>query len=161
MKPEKKKHARTVLIAFVLLVAGSYGFAQDKTTDNMQAAREKLQADKKMFVTEHMKLTDSEANAFWPVYESYQKEMGAVNDRLVKLIQDYAGHYANMTNDMAKKLVDDSLTIDADRLKIRQSYLPKFRQVLPEIKVARYYQIENKIQAAVNYDLAAGIDLTE
>ncbi len=66
-----------------------------------------------------------------------------------------------MTNDEAKKLVDDSLAIDADRLKIRQSYLPKFRQVLSEIKVARYYQIENKIQAAVNYDLATGIRLTE
>jgi hypothetical protein len=87
--------------------------------------------------------------------------MNTVNDRLVKLIQDFAGHYANMTNNEAKRLVNESLAIDADRLKIRQSYLPKFRQVLSELKVARYYQIENKIQAAVNYDLAAGIHLTE
>ena len=59
------------------------------------------------------------------------------------------------------KLVNESLDIDADRLKIRQSYLPKFREVLPEIKVARYYQIESKIQAAINYDLSAGIRLAE
>jgi hypothetical protein len=144
-----------------LLGASFYGLTQDKTTDNMQNAREKLLTDKKQFVTEHMKLTDSEAKGFWPIYESYEKEMGGVNDRLVKLIQDFAGHYANMTNDMARKLVDDSLTIDTDRLKIRQTYLPQFRKVLPEIKVARYYQIENKIQAAVNYDLAAGIHLAE
>jgi hypothetical protein len=150
-----------VLMTSSILVIGIYGLAQDKTADNMQAAREKLQADKKLFVTEHMKLTDSESKAFWPVYESYQKDMGAVNDRLANLVRDYASHYANMTNDEAKKLVDDSLAIDADRLKIRQSYLPKFRQVLSEIKVARYYQIENKIQAAVNYDLATGIRLTE
>jgi hypothetical protein len=149
------------MMTFGMLVAGIYGFTQDKTTDKMLTAREKLQGDKKLFVTEHMKLTDLEGKSFWPVYESYQKEMSAVNDRLVELIQDFAGHYANMTNDMAKKLVDDSLTIDADRLRIRQSYLPKFRQVLPEIKVARYYQIENKIQAAINYDLSEGIHLTE
>ena len=148
-------------MTFGILVVGIHGLAQDKAADNMQAAREKLQADKKQFVTEHMKLTDSETKAFWPVYESYQKDMGAVNDRLANLVRDYASHYANMTNDEAKKLVDDSLAIDADRLKIRQSYLPKFRQVLSEIKVARYYQIENKIQAAVNYDLATGIRLTE
>ena len=144
-----------------MLVIGIYGLAQEKAADNMQAAREKLQADKKLFVIEHMKLTDSESKAFWPVYENYQKDMGAVNDRLADLVRDYASHYANMTNDEAKKLVDDSLAIDADRLKIRQSYLPKFRQVLSEFKVARYYQIENKIQAAVNYDLATGIRLTE
>ena len=148
-------------MTFGLLAASIYGFTQEKTTDKMPTAREKLLADKKLFVTENMKLTDSEATNFWPVYENYQKEMSAVNDRVVKLIQDFAGHYANMTNDKAKKLVDDSLAIDADRLKIRQSYLPKFRQVLTEIKVARYYQIENKIQAAVNYDLSAGIHLTE
>jgi len=161
LKSDHKKLVRTVLMTFGFLAAGIYGFTQEKTTDKMQTAREKLLADKKLFVTENMKLTDSEAKSFWPVYENYQKEMSAVNDRVVKLIQDFAGHYANMTNDKAKKLVDDSLAIDADRLKIRQSYLPKFRQVLPEIKVARYYQIENKIQAAVNYDLSAGIHLTE
>jgi hypothetical protein len=43
--------------------------------------------------------------------------------------------------------------------KLRQAYLPKFRKVLPEIKVVRYYQIENKINAALNYDLAADIPL--
>ena len=161
MKLDHKKLVTTVLMTFDVLVLGMNGFAQDKAPDNMQAAREKLQADKKLFVTEHMKLTDSESKAFWPVYESYQKDMGAVNDRLANLVRDYASHYANMTNDEAKKLVDDSLAIDADRLKIRQSYLPKFRQVLSEIKVARYYQIENKIQAAVNYDLATGTRLTE
>ena len=161
MKLYHMKLVTTVWMTFGMLVIGIYGLAQEKAADNIQAAREKLQADKKLFVTEHMKLTDSESKAFWPVYENYQKDMGAVNDRLADLVRDYASHYANMTNDEAKKLVDDSLAIDADRLKIRQFYLPKFRQVLSEIKVARYYQIENKIQAAVNYDLATGIRLTE
>ena len=77
---------------FGVMNLGVYGLAQDKATDNMQAAREKLQADKRLFVTEHMKLTDSESKVFWPVYDSYQKEMGTVNDRLAKLIQDYASH---------------------------------------------------------------------
>ena len=48
-------------MTFGMLAICIYGLAQDKATDNMQAAREKLQADKKLFVTEHMKLTDSES----------------------------------------------------------------------------------------------------
>jgi uncharacterized protein YnzC (UPF0291/DUF896 family) len=84
-----------------------------------------------------------------------------VNDRLLKLIQDYASNYNSMTNETAKKLLDESLAVEAERQKVRQSYLPKFRQVLPETKVARFYQVENKIQAIVNYDLAAGIPLVQ
>jgi hypothetical protein len=108
-----------------------------------------------------MVLTESEGKAFWPVYGRYEKEFGAVNDRLAKLIQDYATNYRSLTNESARKMVDGYLAIEADRLKIRQSYLPKFRQVLPETKVALLYQLENKIQTTVNYELAAGIPLIE
>jgi hypothetical protein len=66
-----------------------------------------------------------------------------------------------MTNESSKKLVDDYLSVEGDRMKIRQSYLPKFRKVLPDIKVARFYQLENKIQAVINYDLAAGIPMVQ
>jgi len=53
------------------------------------------------------------------------------------------------------------MTIEALGLKLRQAYLPKFRAVLPEVKVARYYQIENKIYAALVYEIAAKIPLVK
>jgi hypothetical protein len=46
-----------------------------------------------------------------------------------------------------------------ERTKLIQSYLPRFRQALPEKKVARYYQLENKIRAVVNFELARSIPL--
>ena len=143
------------------MLAATFSAGAQVSADNMQVVRDKLQTDKKRLVADALALTDSEGKSFWPVYESYQKEFGAVNDRLVNLIQDYAKHYANMTNESARKIVDTYLAIEADRQKLRRSYLPKFRHVLPEIKVARLYQLENKIQAAVNYELAAGIPLME
>ena len=136
-------------------------FTQNNQSDNMQIVREKLRADKKLLVSEAMQLTEAESKGFWPVYESYQKELSGVNDRLVKLIQNYAQNYASMTNELAKQLIDDYMAAEGERLKIRQSYLPRFRKVLPEIKVARFYQLENKIQASINYDLAAGIPLVK
>ena len=64
-----------------------------------------------------------------------------------------------MTNERAKKLMDEYMTIEFSGSKLRQSYVPKFRKVLPEVKVVRYYQIENKIQAALMYELASQIPL--
>jgi hypothetical protein len=81
--------------------------------------------------------------------------------RSLKLVEDYAENYKSMTNDIAKKLLDEYLTIERLRQKVRESYLKKFRKVLPEMKVARYYQIENKISAVVNFELAKQIPLVK
>lgn len=154
------KSLAVILIALCAAVATPL-LAQDKPADNNQLVLEKVKADKKLLVAENMQLTDSEAKAFWPVYESYQRDLGKINDRLVKLIDGYAASYQTMTDAAANKLVDEAVAIEADRTKLAQSYLPKFRKVLPPTKVARYYQIENKIRAVVNYELAAGIPLVK
>ncbi len=135
--------------------------AQDKPADSMQIVLEKIRADKKLLVAENMQLTEAEAKAFWPVYDQYQDELFLLRVRTAKLIKDFSETYEKMSNDTAKKLLDEYMTIETLGLKLRQTYLPKFRKVLPEIKVSRYYQIENKIQAALYYELAANIPLTK
>jgi hypothetical protein len=161
MKATIRTRVVTALLGLGVLALAFPAFTQEKQADNMQIVREKLRADKKLLVSEALKLSEAESKGFWPVYESYQKELSAVNDRILKLIQEYAKNYPSMTNEVAKKLIDDYLSVEEQRLKIRQSHLPRFRKVLPEIKVARFYQLENKIQASVNYDLAAGIPMVE
>jgi hypothetical protein len=123
--------------------------------------RDKVHADKKLCIAENLPLTASEAKAFWPVYDRYQQELSTLNDRMIKLITDYASHYQTMLDQVAKRLVDDYLAIEAERLKLRWTYVPRFRKVLGEKLVARYYQLENKIHAAVSYELAAEIPLVK
>jgi hypothetical protein len=149
------------LLALIVALGVIPAISQDKPMDNMQIVREKIRADKKLFVAENMQLTEAEAKAFWPVYEQYQDELFLLRSRTVKLINDYADAYEKMANDTAKKLLDEYFTIETLGLKLRQAYLPKFRKVLPEVKVVRYYQIENKIQAALIYELAANIPLVK
>ena len=137
------------------------GIAQDKPADNMQIVLEKIRADKKLFVAENMQLTEAEAKAFWPVYDQYQDELFLLRVRTAKLIKDFSDAYEKMTNETAKKLMDEYMTIEILGPKLRQTYLPKFRKVLPEVKVVRYYQIENKINAVLIYDLAKNIPLVK
>ena len=158
----KRKEGNRVLIvglALSLLVFVSVALAQDKPADDMQILREKLKADKKLLVAENMQLTEAEAKAFWPVYEQYQAELFLIRTRTIKLITGYAAVYGTMTNPTAKKLLDESMTIEVLRLKLNRAYLAEFRKVLPDVKVARYYQIENKVNAVLYYELAASIPL--
>jgi hypothetical protein len=137
--------------------------SQDKPADNMQILREKVKADKKLLVAANMELTESEAKGFWPVYEDYQKDLTAINQRIAKLIESYAADYrANtLTDEKAKKLVDELIAIEQAETGLKASYVPKLSKVLPQKKVARYLQIENKIRAVVKYELAAGVPLAQ
>ena len=157
----KRWHRVTLIVAVLAAIAvvAAPALAQDKPTDNMQILVEKIRADKKLLVAENMQLTEAEAKAFWPVYGQYQEELFLLRARTAKLIKDYADAYEKMNNDTAKRLLDEYMTIESLGLKLRQAYLPKFRKVLPEVKVVRYYQIENKIQAALIYEAAANIPL--
>jgi len=148
-------------LVLTLLVFVCTALAQDKSADNMQILLEKVKADKKLLVAENMQFTEAEAKAFWPVYEKYQSELFLIRARTLKLIKDYAAAYEEMTNSTATKLLDESMTIEELRLKLAKTYLPKFRKVLSDARVVRYYQIENKINAALYYELAANIPLVK
>jgi len=154
---------RSTLLAFtacaILTVSFGAAFAQDKPADTMQIVREKVRADKKLFVSENMQLTEKEAAAFWPVYEQYQQELRTLADRSLSLVEQYAGNYESMSEEAARKLLDDFIALQSSRVKIMQAYQPKFAKGLPANKVARYYQLENKIDAVVNYALAETIPL--
>jgi len=149
-----------VLIVAVALVAGAPGvLAQASETDQLQQLRSEIQADRQAVVMANLKLTDAEGQAFWPLYREYRGEMAKVGDRLQKLIQDYAVTYENATPEQAKAMVDEMMSIQRAELKVKETYLPKFRKVIPELKVARFLQIENKIDTLIKIDLAANIPL--
>ena len=133
----------------------------DKPSSNMEILREKIKADKKLVVAANMDLTDAEAKAFWPLYQEYQTKLVKINERIAKLIVEYAENYKSMTNEIAKKLMKESVAVEKERVALKESLMPKFQKALPAIKVARYYQIENKIQAVVQYSLADSIPLVE
>jgi hypothetical protein len=148
-----------MMLAAVLLVLGGIASAQDKPADPMDELREKARADKRAVVTAVLDLTEGEAKAFWPVYNLYQSDMVAHWDRALKLVGAYAAAYQAMTDEAATELLGEFLALEADHVALLTKYVPRFRRVLPPRKVARLYQIENKLRALVSYEFAREIPL--
>lgn len=161
MNRKAAKIVWAVGLTLALLVFGGTVRGQDKPADNTQILIEKMKADKKLLVAQNLQLTEAESKAFWPVYQKYQSELFLVRARTAKLITDYAAAYDTMTDGTANRLLDESLKIETLRLRLGKTYLPQFRKVLPAAKAARYYQIENKINALLYYELAAQIPLVK
>ena len=135
----------------------------DKPANNLQIIHEKIKADKKLIVSKYLELTESEAQKFWPVYEEYQKDVQRSNERLLRLLESYAADYRNksMTDDKAKKLLDEWIAIEQDEGKRRSTFAPKVLQALPAKQAARYLQIENEYRILIRYELAATVPLVQ
>lgn len=130
---------------------------------SMDVLREQLDLDKRAVVEANLILTEPQAASFWPVYEEYQKELGAIDAQLVKLVNEYGERYVNgsITDAIARRMIGEALALEEAELALRKRTLMKLDGVVPAIEAARYLQIENKIRAVVRFDLADAIPLVE
>ena len=135
--------------------------ADEAGKKTMDTVREALRADKKALVASTLQLSDAEAKAFWPIYDKYQKDLITENNKLYQVIEEYALAYNETKLDDAKALdlVHRYFSAEEARSKVRSSYVSQFSKVLPGLKVARFYQIENKLDAVVRYEMAERIPL--
>ena len=122
-----------VMIFCMVALTASSAFAQDSNS-NMQILLDKVKADKKVVVAANMTLTESEAKAFWPIYDAYQKDLQAINERLGKTILAYADAYNNksLTDAQAKQLTQEALAIDQDEITLRKTYATRLEGMIPE-----------------------------
>lgn len=109
----------------------------------------------------NMSFTEEEKKKFWPLYREYRDAMAKVGDKRMEVITEYAVNMNNMTDSLAKKLLDASIAAEKEDIKIKQKYIGKFRRILPDTKVVRLMQIENRMDAMVNLKIAEGVPLME
>lgn len=144
-------------VAYAAPPAGD-GAAAEATTEVLLST---LRANRKAFVAVNLQLSDEQAKAFWPLYDRYAQEIAAIGDRVATLVQEYEKSFADLSDEKALQLITGYLDADAERAKVRRSYLDEFAKVLPGRTVARFYQLENKIDAVLRYDLAKTIPVVE
>lgn len=147
------------LIAVVLLAASSLVRADSQATDNTPQAA--MQATKKAIVTRNMILTADQGKVFWPLYDQYQIEQNKLNAERMAILTKFSINYDNLTDELVRDLLDKSLTLEKKRVNLKLEWMDKFNKVLPPKVVARYYQIENKLEATVANELAQQILLAK
>jgi hypothetical protein len=120
-----------------------------------------IRSNRKAFVSVNLALTPDEAAKFWPLYDEYQKELTPYGDRLASIVDEYIASFRTLSNEKALELIKGYNEAEAGRLQVRRSFIDRFAAVVPGRTVARFYQIENKIDAVLRYDLAATIPVVE
>ncbi|HTT74352.1 MAG TPA: hypothetical protein VMF50_00030 [Candidatus Binataceae bacterium] len=118
-------------------------------------------AERKAIVNDNMKLTPDEAKAFWPLYEKYEAAMDKVEERHIREIKDFAKNYDSLTDADAKRKLDEVMAIAQARLNVQKAYIPKFRAVVSQVEATRFFQIDNKLRAMVQCQIAQMVPLAK
>jgi Cu/Ag efflux protein CusF len=155
----KTKHT----IKFTLLIAGvltaPHLRAAQANEDAIAVARSVIKADRQAVVAQAMQFTETESQAFWPLYREYRAEMDKVGDGIVKLVKEYANAYPNVPEDRAKTMLKDLTDFEKKQSATRASHLKKFSKVLSASKTLRFAQVESRLDLALRLELAAEIPL--
>ena len=110
-------------------------------------------------LAEVMKFSDAEGEVFWPLYHEYREAMRKVDDRSMSLISGYAESFDALTDETAQAMVKEFISIRQAELDVTRKYLKRFEKILPANKVARFFQLENKLDSVIDFELASEIPL--
>ncbi len=146
-------------VAAVLLCVAGLVTAQESAPTQKQLDIAALRAQRKAVVGQNMKLTPKQAKAFWPLYEQYEDAMDKVDKRHAREIKEYAKNYQNLTDEQANSKLDEVMQVAQDRIDTQKRFIPKFRAVLPGITVTRFFQVDNKLHALVQCQIAQLVPL--
>jgi len=151
-----------VSASLALLAVGFIAPAMAKTSSaptQRQLDFEAMKAQRKAAIGQAMTLTDQEAQGFWPLYNAYEGKMDALEMRHAAEVRAFAKAFRNLTDADAKAKLDEVIAIAQARLDTQKEFIPKFRAVLSQIKTTRFFQIDNKLHAMVQCDIAQMVPL--
>jgi hypothetical protein len=121
--------------------------------------RQEAGQDRRDIVRANMLLTGPESAQFWPLYDEYRAERQKIGDRRVRLITDFLAQQDSMSEDEARALANEDFAIGKDTSELKAKWYKKMTKVLSDRTVARFFHIEEKLDAIADLALAANIPL--
>jgi len=149
------------MIRWTLLLLLLPGLVWAELPNQLVMMRVKIQREKKAFVAKNIKLEEGESRDFWPLYHRYQEKLMKVNNRWGQIVFNIGVQGGLLSDKKAGRYLSDTLLWEEEKLNLKIKYLNKFKKILSNKTLARYYQLENKMEAIVAYDVALTLPLVK
>jgi len=151
---------KKVIIATLVLVAMAAP-ALANTGDLVELMRSDLRTQKRAIITQAMKMDETTSAKFWPVYTEFEAELGKMNDQRVTMIKDYAAAYNSMTDQTAKDLIKRGFKLQESRTSLLKKYVNKMTKATDVKTAARWAQVEQAVDSAIDLQIASELPLLQ
>lgn len=142
---------KKVLFAIVAILVSVSMYAQDVEQEEIDYIQSIYGMEKKMIVTEFLKLDEASAKAFWPVYDAYEVERKELGKQRINLLQFLDNNNETLTDELADAWMKDVIKLGAANDKLLKTYYNKVKKVTSAITGARFYQIEGYLLTAQRF----------
>ena len=152
------------MVMGLTLAAGS-AFAQRETETgisidkDLELLRRDIRSEMKKIVAMNLVLTETEATKFWPVYDQYVMERAKNNDEFYGIIKEYAAVQKTITDAQAIDMIKRWSAVQGKQLQTRDKYISAFEKVIPGKKAAYFIQIDRRLWALMDLQVASEIPL--
>jgi hypothetical protein len=153
------KRLSTLLVITICLAVVPNAWSQFEDDRAVQLTRSAIQAERQAILATNLELSEQESAVFWPLYEEYRNSLESAINTRVDLLNKYFASYETLTDKEATALLDKHFAWEKEVLKVRSTYAKKMSKALSGKTVARFFQIENKMDIIVEYELAGEIPL--
>jgi hypothetical protein len=139
---------------------------KDNTThaisdQDINLLRKDLRSKRKQLIAANLKLTDTEAAKFWPIYDQYVAELILINDKKFAVIQDYADNWGKITDEQSLSFIRQWMDSDIAAAQLRQKYVPIVSKVLDGRKTATFMQLDRRIAMMIELQVASQLPLVQ
>ncbi|SEA24642.1 hypothetical protein SAMN05660420_01583 [Desulfuromusa kysingii] len=148
---------KNVLFGFLILAITLPAYAQN----TVELKKQLVLGQKKLNVMENMSLSESDAAAFWPIYDEFQEEIFELDQQRYQILTQYTQNYKTLTDEQADRILDSMFEIKDQRQSVLKRVSLSLEEVLPAKIVFRYLQIENNMATLEAYSLIEKIPLLE
>jgi hypothetical protein len=130
----------------------------DKAIDTL---RKDVRAGKADILGKTMALDSAQAAIFWPLYKAYEAEAQTLGNERVAIVQDLAEHWTSLDDTKAKGLLERQIAFEDKRLALTKKYKDEMLKVLPAKTVARFLQVDSRLNKLADLALASEIPLVQ
>jgi len=152
---------KIVIIAIAAAFLLPFAAQAQQERDKIEVLRAQVNTDRQAVVALNMELSEKQAEGFWPVYRKYHEKRDEVADKRMKLLIEFRDNQVGMTADQAKQILYDALDYEDKINDLKHNFVSEFEKVLGPRHTLRYYQIENKLDTIINYELASVVPLRQ
>ena len=143
----------------MVLAFGAVAISAQTVEDQIALSRSEVRADRQLIVTASLGLTEAESKVFWPLYRDYRADVEKQVDKMWNMFVKYGETWDTMSDADASKLLNDWLSTERDLAATKQKWAKKMSKQLSPVSVARFFQIDNKLDTIIRLEAAGEIPL--
>jgi len=141
---------RITLFIAILTSISSFGQA---TKDEVAVMQTMYGVEKRKLVSDYMAIPESQATAFWGLYDKYEIDRKELGKERIDLIGQYADNYRSLTEQTADKIASGILENQINFDKLHQSYYSKVKKATSAITAAKFMQLEIYLQSQIRNEI--------